>query len=169
MPETNPPNESTHEPQKGPTPESADVVHHEAVHHERVMDHFEDPYHYGPLECLTHAAEAEIPVCRDKIRVQLQIADGIVQEGWFEGEGCVVSQSAASMLMEKVERMSIDEVRNFSPQDMLELYGPTLVANRQKCCLLSWRVLQSALERPTFDEDADDAVNFGGPSLSEEC
>ena len=31
---------------------------------------------------------------------------------------------------------------------MLALYGPRLTPNRQKCCLLSWKVLQSAVHSP---------------------
>jgi nitrogen fixation NifU-like protein len=31
---------------------------------------------------------------------------------------------------------------------MLELYGPRLTPNRQKCCLLSWKVLQLAVHSP---------------------
>jgi nitrogen fixation NifU-like protein len=54
---------------------------------------------------------------------------------------------------------------------MLELFGPKLTPNRQKCCLLSWRVLQTAVHSPV-DESADeggDGPTFGGPSLSEEA
>jgi len=31
---------------------------------------------------------------------------------------------------------------------MLELFGARLTPNRQKCCLLSWRVLQAAVHSP---------------------
>jgi hypothetical protein len=42
----------------------------------------------------------------------------------------------------------IDEVKKFTAQDMLELFGARLTPNRQKCCLLSWRVLQAAIFSP---------------------
>jgi len=74
------------------------------------------------------------------------------------------------MLIEKIEGMTLDEVSRFSAQEMLELFGPRLTPNRQKCCLLSWRVLQSAVHSPTdsSDQDGESDHHFGGPSLGEE-
>ena len=73
------------------------------------------------------------------------------------------------MLIEKVEGMTVEEAKEFGANQMLELFGPKLTPNRQKCCLLSWRVLQSALHSPIGGDDEDeDGPSFGGPSLSEE-
>ena len=55
--------------------------------------------------------------------------------------------------------------------DMLQLFGARLTPNRQKCCLLSWRVLQQAIYSPASGTPADDATggpNFAGPDLGEE-
>jgi nitrogen fixation NifU-like protein len=52
------------------------------------------------------------------------------------------------MLMEKVEGKTVDEVKQFAATDMLALFGARLTPNRQKCCLLSWRVLQQAVHAP---------------------
>jgi nitrogen fixation NifU-like protein len=40
-------------------------------------------------------------------------------------------------------------VKQFTADQMLELFGARLTPNRQKCCLLPWRVLQSAIYSPT--------------------
>jgi nitrogen fixation protein NifU and related proteins len=137
------------------------------IYEEHVLDHYEDPYHRGALPTATHAHEADNPLCGDVIHIDLRLSDdGKVEEAWFDGDGCVISQASASMLIEKIEGKTIEELKSFSANDMLELFGPKLTPNRQKCCLLSWRVLQSAFHSPT-DADADDP-NFGGPSLSEE-
>ncbi len=53
------------------------------------------------------------------------------------------------MLMQKVEGKSLAEVQSFTGEDMLQLFGARLTPNRQKCCLLVWRVLQSAMFSPT--------------------
>ena len=42
----------------------------------------------------------------------------------------------------------VEEVKKFTAKDMLELFGVRLTPNRQKCCLLSWRVLQAAIYSP---------------------
>ena len=141
------------------------------IYEEHVLDHYEDPYHRGTLETATHEDEGKNPLCGDVIQVSLRLdGDGKIQEAWFDGEGCVISQASASMLIEKIEGKTVEEAKEFTAGEMLELFGPQLTPNRQKCCLLSWRVLQSALHAPIGDsmDDSDAGPNFGGPSLSEE-
>lgn len=74
------------------------------------------------------------------------------------------------MLMEEIEGKTVEEAKEFAAQKMLDLFGPKLTPNRQKCCLLPWRVLQSAVHAPVDEmaDDLDEGPNFGGPSLSEE-
>ncbi len=52
------------------------------------------------------------------------------------------------MLVERFDGRPIDEVRQFTANDMLDLFGVRLTPNRQKCCLLPWRVLQAAIYSP---------------------
>ncbi len=119
------------------------------LYQERILDHYEDPYHRGACPDATHAHEDDNPLCGDVIHVELRInGQGRVDEAWFSGDGCCISQASASMLMEKLEGMSVQEVKQFSTQDMLQLFGARLTPNRQKCCLLSWRVVQAALHAP---------------------
>jgi nitrogen fixation NifU-like protein len=121
----------------------------EEVYQEHVLDHYEDPYHRGHCPGATHAHQDDNPLCGDVIRIELQIdGDGTVRQAYFDGDGCCISQASASMLVQQVEGKSVDEVRAFSAEDMLRLFGARLTPNRQKCCLLSWRVLQSALFSP---------------------
>ncbi|GAA5509331.1 Fe-S cluster assembly sulfur transfer protein SufU [Novipirellula caenicola] len=142
------------------------------IYEEHVLDHYEDPYHRGPLEHATHSDEGNNPLCGDVIHIDLKLTDdGKVQEAWFDGDGCVISQASASMLVEQMEGKTLEELKNFSADEMLALFGPKLTPNRQKCCLLSWRVLQSAVHSPIngdADTDDNDGPHFGGPSLGEE-
>jgi len=121
----------------------------EEIYQEHILDHYESPYHKGRCATCTHAHEDDNPLCGDFIHVDLRVGeDGLIREAWFDGEGCCISQAAASMLVEHVEGRSIDEVRKFSADDMLKMFGARLTPNRQKCCLLSWRVVQSAIFSP---------------------
>ena len=121
----------------------------EEIYQEHVLDHYEDPYHRGRLPTATHAHEDDNPLCGDVIHMDLRIdAEGRIAEAWFSGDGCCISQSAASMLTEKIEGMSLAELKEFSADDMLELFQAKLTPNRQKCCLLSWRVAQAAVHSP---------------------
>lgn len=142
----------------------------EELYQEHVLDHYEDPFHRGHCEHPTHAHEDDNPLCGDVVRIELQVdADGKIVAAWFDGDGCCISQASASMLMEKMEGKTIEDVRNFTAKEMLELFGAPLTPNRQKCCLLSWRVLQSAIYAPLAEDHGGERGEFGGPDLGDEA
>jgi len=118
----------------------------EEIYQEHVLDHYEDPYHRGRIEHPTHHHQDDNPLCGDVVAIDLAIdSDGSIRDARFDGEGCCISQASASMLMEKIDGKNIDFIKELTANDMLELFGAKLTANRQKCCLLSWQVLQSAI------------------------
>lgn len=121
----------------------------EELYQEHILDHYEDPYNRGHCGHCTHVHQDENPLCGDVVRMELQIDDrGTMKEVFFNGEGCCISQAAASMLVERFDGHHVDEVKQFTANDMLELFGARLTPNRQKCCLLPWRVLQAAIFSP---------------------
>ena len=128
-------------------------MNEEELYQENILDHYEDPFHRGTLEGATHAHEDKNPLCGDVVRIELQLdEDGKIDDLYFTGEGCVISQASASMLLEEMQGKTVDEIKEFSAEDMLNLYGPRLTPNRQKCCLLSWKVIQSAVHSPLNSE-----------------
>ncbi len=130
----------------------------EEIYQEHILEHYEEPYHRGHCPRATHAHEDDNPLCGDFIHVELHIdPQGVVREAYFDGEGCCISQAAASMLMEAVEGKTVEEVEQFRAEDMLRLFGVRLTPNRQKCCLLSWKVLQQALYSPLEKKPQDDS------------
>jgi nitrogen fixation NifU-like protein len=119
------------------------------LYQERILDHYEEPFHRGRCPLPTHAHEDENPLCGDVVRVELAIGpDGTIREAYFEGEGCCISQAAASMLIERIHGRSVEDAKRFSAPEMLALFGARLTPNRQKCCLLAWRTLQTAIYSP---------------------
>jgi nitrogen fixation NifU-like protein len=121
----------------------------EEIYQEHVLDHYEDPYHCGAFPDKTHQAEGKNPLCGDRVTIQLKIgADQRIEDAWFEGSGCCISQASASMLVEAIEGKSVVDVMKMSAEEMLHLFGPRLTPNRQKCCLLPWRVAQIAVHQP---------------------
>lgn len=130
------------------------AANEEELYQEHVLDHYEDPYHRGHCEQATHRHEDDNPLCGDVVSIELQIDDeGKIVDAWFEGDGCCISQASASMLIEKMEGKRLEDVKNFTADEMLELFGPRLTPNRQKCCLLPWRVLQAAIYAPIAGGD----------------
>lgn len=120
------------------------------LYQEHILDHYEDPFHRGHAPHCTHAHEDDNPLCGDVVRIELAVDPSTSQigEAYFDGDGCCISQAAASMLVEHLEGKSLEEVKQFTAEDMLKLFGAKLTPNRQKCCLLSWRVLQQAMYAP---------------------
>ncbi|MEX0936687.1 MAG: iron-sulfur cluster assembly scaffold protein [Pirellulales bacterium] len=124
---------------------------------DRILDHYEDPYHRGHCEHATHTHEDRNPLCGDVVRIELELGDqGKIDCIYFDGEGCCISQASTSMLLEQMDGKTAEDVKQFSAQDMLSLYGPRLTPNRQKCCLLPWRVLQTAVHSPVGNGQSGD-------------
>jgi nitrogen fixation NifU-like protein len=129
------------------------------IYQEHILDHYEEPYHRGHSPHATHAHEDDNPLCGDVIHIDLAIDDqGKIKEAYFDGDGCCISQAAASMLIERFDGHTVDEVKRFTAEDMLSLFGAKLTPNRQKCCLLSWRVLQSAIYSPIGGAEGESAA-----------
>jgi nitrogen fixation NifU-like protein len=125
------------------------------MYQERIMDHYENPYHRGTLAAPTLDCRDLNPLCGDEVRIQALVdAAGRVAEAYFEGEGCIISLAAASMLMEAVEGKSLAEVKGMSRQDMLDLLGIRLTTMRVKCAMLPLRTLEKAIHL----YEAQDAV-----------
>ena len=121
----------------------------EQLYQDHILEHYEEPYHRGQCATCTHVHQDDNPLCGDVIRMELQIDNkGTLKEIYFNGDGCCISQAAASMLAEKFDGKRVEDVKRFTAQDMLQLFGARLTPNRQKCCLLSWRVLQAAVYSP---------------------
>jgi nitrogen fixation NifU-like protein len=119
------------------------------LYQEHILDHYEDPFHRGHIPAPTHAHEDDNPLCGDVVHIELRVGpDGKIEDAWFDGDGCCISQASASMLMERFDGKTVEEVKQFTADDMLKMFGAKLTPNRQKCCLLSWRVLQSAIYSP---------------------
>jgi len=133
------------------------------LYQERILDHYEEPFHRGHCPHATHAHEDENPLCGDVVRVELAIdSDGTIRDAYFNGDGCCISQASASMLIERIHGTRVDDVRSLTAQEMLALFGAKLTVNRQKCCLLPWRALQSAIYSPLDANRGGDDGQRGG-------
>ena len=74
-----------------------------------IMDHYKNPRNKGVLDNGSMTVDMNNPTCGDRIRLTFDIEDGIIQEAKFEGEGCSISMSSASMMTEAVKGHSLGE------------------------------------------------------------
>jgi nitrogen fixation NifU-like protein len=114
---------------------------------EQILDHYINPRGKGHLA--EHAAVGEVdnPVCGDVVRLELHLdAQGQVDRAAFDGQGCILSMAAASMLTEYIQGRSLADLQTLTDDDMLGLLGVELGPVRVKCALLPLRALEAALE-----------------------
>ena len=121
------------------------------LYDELILDHYESPYHRGQLEAPSCTHTERNPLCGDRIQLQLQIdSENRIQQAFFDGEGCAISQAAASILCEHIEGMTLSEIEAFDAPAMLDLLQVQLTAVRQRCGLLGFKVLKTLV----YSQDA---------------
>ncbi len=126
------------------------------LYDDHILDHFESPYHKGHLPQPTCSHSDRNPICGDQITVELLLDEhDVVKEAFFDGKGCAISQASASILCEAIEGKTLQELRDFQAQNMLDLLKVRLTASRQKCGLLGFKVLKTMLY--TLDEQREPA------------
>ena len=137
-------------------------MHTDAFHEpyrERILEYFQNPFHRGHAAHPTHAHQDSQPLCGDVVRIELEIdASGVIQEAFFDGRGCCLSQAAASILVEWAQGKTTNDLQAFSDEAMLGLLGVPVTAYRRPCALLGWRVLLLALEKPLGASEGASAV-----------
>jgi nitrogen fixation NifU-like protein len=117
------------------------------LYREELLDHYRHPRNYGKLIDAQAAAEVDNPSCGDRIALQIQVEDGILIGIAFEGKGCVISQASASMMTEHIVRLSLEELKSFTQENMRSLLKIELGPTRMRCALLSLETLHKAIER----------------------
>ncbi len=118
------------------------------MYRKHILDHYRNPRNFGVLEPADVDREGENPTCGDEIRVTARVAGDQVEEVRFHGKGCAISQAGASMLTEELTGASLDEVRAFTKQDLLDLLGIPVSPVREKCAALALVTLKAGLEDP---------------------
>lgn len=120
-----------------------------------LVDHAKRPRHYGPLEDADVHMPGGNPGCGDVVTIHLKAEPGEdrIREVRFEGSGCTISQAAASILVERINkrRATFDEVRALSYEDMINVLGRDIVGSRPRCATLALGTLKAAVHRVEMD------------------
>ncbi|WP_129626653.1 Fe-S cluster assembly sulfur transfer protein SufU [Candidatus Oscillochloris fontis] len=117
------------------------------MYREQILEHSKHPHNFGTLEEPSVSREEFNPLCGDRVRMDLQITDGVITDVRFSGRGCAISQASASLLTDELRGMKVEDAKVYRKEDLLELIGIPLAKNpvRLKCALLSLKALKAGL------------------------
>jgi nitrogen fixation NifU-like protein len=117
----------------------------DALYREAILDHYKHPRRKGHLENPDIHYRDTNPFCGDEITMELKVEDGIVVDAAFDGRGCAISQATASMMMEEMVGKSVEELRTWDKEYILDMLGIEIGPVRLKCALLPLKVLKAGV------------------------
>lgn len=110
-----------------------------------ILDHYENPRHYGPLPSATVVRTGGNSGCGDVVTFYLRVApDERITAISFEGEGCTISQAAASMAAEMLANKTLAEVEATPPDAILGEIGGEIASTRLGCATLGLKTVKEA-------------------------
>ncbi|MBI1293358.1 SUF system NifU family Fe-S cluster assembly protein [bacterium] len=115
------------------------------LYREAILDHYKHPRHKGHLNDPDVHYHDTNPFCGDEITIELKVENGVVVNAAFDGRGCAISQASASMMMEEIIGMSVEDLKQWGKEDILDLLGIEIGPVRLKCALLPLKALKAGV------------------------
>jgi nitrogen fixation NifU-like protein len=136
------------------------------LYQEVILDHNRRPRNFGPLPDATQSAKGHNPLCGDKLTLSLRMDGDRIAGISFEGSGCAISKSSASLMTDAVKGRTSDEaialfdkfhqmvttpidqpVDEAAVGKLAVLAGVREFPARVKCASLAWHTLKAALAK----------------------
>jgi nitrogen fixation protein NifU and related proteins len=110
-----------------------------------IRERWRRPRFRGDLPGATVTAEDVNPLCGDRVRLALRLANDTVAEARFTGDSCAICSAAADVLLERIQGRSLGAAAAVSPGDLLAALEADIRPTRMKCLTLPLSVLRAAL------------------------
>ena len=140
------------------------------LYQQMILAHNKNPKNFRVIKSPTHFAEGHNQLCGDSLEVYLILDDdNIIQDISFQGHGCAITKSAASMMTEALMGKTEEEARLLFEQfhqlitgklddnEAKKLLGKLSIFSgvweypaRVKCASLSWHTVKAALNNEDF-------------------
>ena len=134
------------------------------LYQQLILDHAKNPHGRVVLDSPTASSHQINPTCGDEVTLAIEVRDGtLVAIGW-QGHGCSISQSSASLLAQLLEGTTVTEALSLLEEfreamrsrgtieldeerfgDAIALNGVSRYVARVKCAMLPWVALEAAL------------------------
>jgi nitrogen fixation NifU-like protein len=134
------------------------------LYQEIIMDHNRSPRNYGAIDTPTVESEGFNPLCGDQIKISMVLAGDKILDIAFDGVGCAISKSSASIMTVELKGKKIVDAQNIfaafrlmiTGKDIDETHvealgdaevlgGVSKYPARIKCASLAWHTFNSAL------------------------
>jgi len=129
-----------------------------------IMDHYKNPRNKGSIESDAVTIDMNNPTCGDRIHLTLKVTDGIVEDAKYDGEGCSISMSSASMMTQLIKGKKIEEALELADifskmmmgedysdkydlEDVEALQGVSQFPARIKCATLAWKAMEKGVKQ----------------------
>jgi nitrogen fixation NifU-like protein len=139
----------------------------ESMYQELILEHYKHPQGRGLREPYDAEVHHVNPTCGDEITLRVKVGDaGKIVDVSYEGQGCSISQAAASVLHELTTGSTVEETLSVVDEftrlmqgrgqvtadedvlgDAVAFAGVAKFPARVKCALLSWMAYKDALVR----------------------
>jgi nitrogen fixation NifU-like protein len=136
------------------------------LYQEVILEHNRHPRNYKEVEKPTHCSHGHNALCGDDYHLYLAVdANGVIQDVGFQGAGCAISKSSASILTTLIKGKTIQEAMQLKERFTEFMTGPSATPEqkealgrlmmfegvkefpvRVKCATLSWHTLGDALK-----------------------
>ena len=117
----------------------------DALYRDFILDHYKNPRNFGTLEPHDLEHHDLNPLCGDELGVHVVVDDqGNIADLRFHGQGCAISQAAASIASEELIGMPVEEVAGLDADWVIDQLGIEISPTRRKCALLSLKVMRGA-------------------------
>ncbi len=135
----------------------------EELFKEIIIEHYQHPKNQGHIDHPDATSDGSNPLCGDEIAMELVFDGNRIKNVMFTGNGCSISQSAASLITEAIKGKTIEETRKIMDEykgmlagreynaellgDLEALSDVKKYPARVKCASLSVAVLDQALQQ----------------------
>jgi nitrogen fixation NifU-like protein len=117
----------------------------DALYRDYILEHYKNPRNFGVLEPHDLEFHDHNPLCGDELGVHIRVdEEGRIADLRFHGQGCAISQAAASISSEELIGMPVDEVVELDGEWAIDQLGIQISPTRRKCALLALKVMRGA-------------------------
>lgn len=113
-----------------------------------LLDHYENPRNRRAIEGADIDYTGGNPGCGDIVHMYATLGEGErITDVAFEGEGCTISQAAASIITEMVQGKTLTELQEMNYETLVDELGSEVVAPRIKCAVLALGTLKAGADQ----------------------